>query len=233
MKPLFIVLLWGLSFSTLAGNLPASVSIAYSMKSGGITAEVNETLKVTQEKGVRSYVLTSEARANGLLALLHQGSIVRTSQGAITDRGLQPKRFSDQRGEKQPAVAIFDWGKKLLTLQHKGSEQQKLLPDNTQDRLSLFYTFAFSPPVGETVEMHETDGRSLSPIRYAVTGKEMLDTPMGKLETMVLVKQQQKDNQRGRKIWLATAHHLLPVRIVATEKDGTTMEQMVTKIVYP
>ena len=239
MKLIGIAFLSCFSLISFAADLPARVNISYSMKASGLSAEVNDTLEIKQAQGSGSgtrgsYAITSEARASGLLALLQRGNIVRGSQGAITEQGLQPGRFSDQRDDKQYAVAIFDWGKKLLTLRHEGNEQQKALPASTQDRLSLLYTFAFSaqPPTGKTVELYETDGRGLSLFRYTVAGKETLDTPMGKLETIVLVKQQEKDDLRGRKLWFATAHHMLPVRILATEKDGGVLDQMVTKISY-
>ena len=236
MKLLFTALLSGLisglSLFSIAADLPARIDISYSMKASGLSAEVNDTLEIKRVNGVRNYAITSEARATGLLALLQRGHIVRTSQGVITDAGLQPLRFSDQRDNKPYAVAIFDWAKKLLTLQHEGNETQKPLSANSQDRVSLLYTFIFFPPTGKTVELYETDGRGLSLFRYAVAGKETLDTPMGKLETVVLVKQQEKDDLRGRKLWFATAHHMLPVRTLATEKDGSMLDQMVTKISY-
>ena len=236
MKFLFTALLSGLisgsSLFSFAADLPARINISYSMTASGLSAEVNDTLEIQQVNGVRNYAITSEAHATGLLALLQRGHIVRTSQGVITDAGLRPLRFSDQRDGKQYAMATFDWAKKLLTLQHEGNETQKPLPANSHDRVSLLYTFAFCPPTGKTVELYETDGRGLSLFRYTVTGKETLDTPIGKLETVVLVKQQEKDDLRGRKLWFATAHHMLPVRIVATEKDGSALDQMVTKISY-
>lgn len=235
MKLFFIALLSSLSLSAFTAELPARVNLSYSMKVGGYSAEVHDTLEIKQTQGTdtRNYALTSEARANGLLALLQQGAITRASQGVITDKGLQPLRFSDQRGNRQPTVATFDWTKQLLTLRHKGNEQQKTLPVGTQDRLSLLYALAFSAkPTAKTVDLHETDGRGLSQVRYTVAYKEILDTPMGKLETIALTKQQEKDNPRSRKIWFATAHHMLPVRIVATEKDGSVLDQMITKISY-
>ena len=149
MKLFFIALLSSLSLSTclpaFAANLPARVSLSYSMKVSGMSAEVKETLETKRVRGAgsgirSSYTITSEARAKGALALLQQGSIVRSSQGVVTNKGLQPLRFSDQRGNRQPAVAIFEWAKKLLTLQHKGNEQQTALPVGTQDRLSMFYS---------------------------------------------------------------------------------------------
>lgn len=243
MKLFFIALLSSLSLSTclpaFAANLPARVNLSYSLKVSGMSAEVKDAIETKRVRGAGSsvrgsYTITSEARAKGALALLQQGSIARSSRGMVTNKGLQPLRFSDRRGNRQPAVAIFEWAKKLLTLQHKGNEQQTTLPVGTQDRLSMFYNFAFSaaPLIGKTLELHETDGRSLSLFRYTVSGKEILDTPMGKLETIVLTKRQEHDDLRGRKIWLATAHHMLPVRILATEKDGGVLDQMITQISY-
>ena len=63
------------------------------------------------------------------------------------------------------------------------------LPADAQDKLSLLYSFMFTTPIsGKVVSLHETDGKHLEPVRYAVS-KETLDTPMGKLETIVLTKQ--------------------------------------------
>jgi hypothetical protein len=128
-------------------------------------------------------------------------------------------------------VAIFDWDNKLLTLQHKRGEEQKPLPADAQDRLSLLYSFMFSPVAGKVVNLHETDGRRLESVRYAV-GKETLDTPMGKLETIVLTKQLEDNSGRDKKIWLAVDHHMIPVRIISHEKLGIVTDQMVTGISY-
>ncbi len=76
--------------------------------------------------------------------------------------------------------------------------------------------------------MHVTDGRSLQLAHYSID-KETLNTPIGELETIVLTKQQQNDKVK-RRIWLALDHHMLPIRIVATEDDGLELEKMVHEI---
>ena len=228
-------LLCGLGFfgpSVFAADIPARVDISYSITSGGLEGEVNDTLEIKHKSGSRSYAISSASRAKGLLALTQPDPVVRDSEGTITTHGaMRPSRFSDQHGKKVPKVAIFDWNKKLLTLQHKGREEQKTLPADAQDRLSILYSFMFSPLSGKVVNLHETDGKKLELVRYAV-GKETLDTPMGKLETIVLTKQKGNDGERDKKIWLAIDHHMLPVRILATEKMGIVTDQVVTKINY-
>ena len=230
MKLLAVALFWGLSFSALADGFPTRVDISYSIRSGAMEGEANETLEIRQENGTSSYSISSAIRATGLLALVQSGNILRDSVGTVTEQGLQPGRFSDQRRDKLPRIAIFDWEKKLLTINNRGNEQQKTLPAGSQDRLSILYNFAFSPPPNGVVDLYETDGRSLKLVRYAVD-KETLDTPIGKLETIVLTKQLEEDDKLDRKIWLAPAYYMLPVRIVATE-SGLLLDQMVTKISY-
>lgn len=241
MRFLFLALLSGSvffafpAFSACAAcgtEVPSRVDISYSVTSGSLEADMNDTLKITQENGERRYSLYSEGKAKGLLALTQPHSLVRDSEGIITTQGrLRPERFSDQHGNKVPKVAIFDWGKKLIILQHKRGEEQKALPADAQDKLSLLYSFMFTSAPGKMVNLHETDGKHLEPVCYAVS-KETLDTPMGKLETIVLTKQLEKEGDRDKKIWLAVDHHMLPVRVVATEKMGIVTDQMVTKISY-
>jgi Protein of unknown function (DUF3108) len=232
-KRVLVVLLWSLGFPVSAVDLSGRIDMLYSVRSGAIEGEVVEALEIRNENGARSYVISSEARAVGLSALVKPGSIVRGSGGIITRQGLQPGRFSDRRSEKDPpSVAIFDWRKRLLTLQHKGNEEQKILPPGTLDRLTTAYSFALTAaPADKMINVHETDGHTLTLLRYIV-GKEILDTPMGRIQTIVLTMQQGKDDKRARKIWLSPAHHMLPVRIVAVEPDGLELDQMIMKISY-
>ncbi|MSQ04492.1 MAG: DUF3108 domain-containing protein [Nitrosomonadaceae bacterium] len=241
MRLLLITLLWGFSLPLFAIDLPPRIDIDYLMRSGlmeGLEGTVNETLEIKKQNGIPSYTITSEMRASGLTALVIAGSVVRDSKGTITTQGLRPDSFSDKRREKLN-ITIFDWKDKLLTIQRKGrkgiehKDEQHILSAGAQDRLSALYYFLFSPLPKKAVDLYETDGRGpVKLIRYTIGEKETLDTPMGKLETIVLTKQQTEDDKLNRKIWLATAHYMLPVRIISTEKSGLVLEQIVTKINY-
>ena len=87
----------------------------------------------------------------------------------------------------------------------------------------------FSPLSENFISAYITDGRSLELIRYAVD-KEILETPLGELDTIVLTMQRKQNDKLQRKIWLAITHHMLPVRIISVEKDGLELEKMVTNI---
>lgn len=223
------LLLWGISFSASAIDLPMRVDISYEVSTGIGHGELHETLRIKKKDDSLSYHITSEARAIGIMKIVKPGSILRDSRGIVTKRGLRPNHFSDQRGRKRPSIAIFDWEKASLVIRHKGKEKQESLPVGTLDRLSLPYNFMFTPLTGQFFDVHVTDGRLLEQVRYTIE-KEILDTPLGKLDTIALTRQRKKDDKLARKIWLATNHHMLPVRIVSTEDDGLEIEKMVTSI---
>ena len=98
------------------------------------------------------------------------------------------------------------------------------------DRLSFMWSFAFHPPTGKQVQALLSDGRGLSSFRYVVAGTEVLRTAAGDIEALKLVKQRDPGDDRGTEIWLAPKRHFLPVRILVIEKDGTRIDQVVTRI---
>lgn len=229
---LSIALFIGLNPLLWANDLPPRVEIKYKIITELGEGELNEVFEIFQDSQSFRYSITSNARPVGVLKLIKPGSIVRDSQGVITDTGLVPQQFTDQRNEDPPSIAKFDWENNLLMLRHKDEKKQEPLPAGTQDRLSLPYSFIFATPLKQKkIKMYETDGRTLNVADYTVN-KEVLETPLGQLDTIVLTRQPTIDDKIDRKMWLAIAHHMLPVRIIAREESGLKLEQIVTKINY-
>ena len=226
---IILFILCGINFSSLASDLPHLTGISYSVTSGIGQGVLSETVEIIQDEDSHRYNITSKAQATGVTKIVKPGSIVRNSRGFVTEEGLQPSYFSDQRGKEEPNIAIFNWENNSLTLQHKGGKKHETLPAGTLDRLSLSYSFMFTPLFEEYIDVHITDGRTLELIRYKVQ-EEQLNTPIGKFNTIVLTKQYQDNDPVRRKIWLSPKHYMLPVRIVSTEKDGLELEKMVSEI---
>ena len=208
---------------------PHRVTLQYDVSQNGMTmVEATETLV----HDGRSYRIQSEWQGKGLFAFSARGKAKRSSQGAIDARGLAPREFRDQRGDGPLGVARFDWAKKLLTRERDGRTQTEPLPDGTQDRLTLAYGFAFAPPAsGEGVfSVNIADARGLSRNRYAIAGREMLKTGAGEFEALKLVKQRAPGDDRGTEIWLAPKRNYLPLRVLVIERDGTRLDQLLTRI---
>ncbi|MXS85667.1 DUF3108 domain-containing protein [Nitrosomonas sp. HPC101] len=229
---LFIALFFWAGSIACATDLPERIDIDYTLSGLIGQGKAHETLLVQNKNGIQHYTLDSEISASGLLKLVKRGSIIRHSEGTIIpNKGMQPLHFSDQRGEKPARTVEFDWNEARIIYRRKGQEITENLPEGTLDELSVAYHFIFTAPPQQTVSIHETDYRVLHLVRYAVT-QETLDTPIGKLATIVLTKQQEPGDSFRKKIWLATDHHMLPVRIISTEKHGMEVDQIVTKIDY-
>jgi hypothetical protein len=225
------------SFALLFGGAtlaapPQRVTVEYDMSHNGTAmAQVVETL---QHDGKR-YVLESEVKGKGLFALARSGSAKRSSLGEVTPAGLRPNEFRDRRGDRPENVARFNWAKGSLVQGEAGRTEAQAMPVLEQgaslsDRLSFLWTFAFNPPQGKEVRALLSDGKGLSTFRYAIAGSEVLKTPAGDFDTIKLVKQRDAGDDRGTEIWLASKRDFIPVRILVTEKDGTRIDQMVTRM---
>jgi hypothetical protein len=230
-----IALLWlaaGLAANGATATPPQRITIEYDMSHNGTAmAHAVETL---QHDGKR-YSLESEVKGKGLFALARSGSAKRRSSGDVTPAGLKPAEFRDKRGDRPETVARFDWQKGVVLQGEEGrTESQAIPPAETglvvTDRLSFLWTFAFQGVLGKEVRALLSDGRGWSAFRYAIAGQEILKTPAGDIETLKLVKQKEAGDDRGTEIWLATRRNHLPVRILVTEKDGTRVDQIATRI---
>lgn len=227
---LFLALAWA-GFAAFA-QPPHKVTLTYDLSYNGmVAAELTEVL----EHDGKTFTLTGEGRGKGLGALLYRGAAKRYCRGEIVREGLRPLEFRDQRGDKPAATARFDWAKKTLTQEHEGKIETVAMPLPLQDRLSFPYNFAFQNPPdlkpGREIKVTLTDGKGLTQFQYNVAGTEVLKTPMGELETVHLVKQREGKDDRGTELWFASDRDYLPVRILVIEKDGTRIDQMVTRIV--
>ncbi len=226
---LVLVLLSCLCLNAAAAELPQRVTIIFDINRGNFSLGSGTDVLETNGK---SYSIVSQTHPTGIAALIPKAKIRRESRGMITSQGLRPQQFLDQRGKEQPAVAKFDWEKKRVTFEREGNTQSEALPNIVHDRLSVAYSFAFRLPPDQDFQFFMTDGKRLSEYRYVLVGREILNTPMGEVQTVHWTKQREKETDRGADLWLATDQYFLPVRIIFTDKDGSRYEQVAKQISY-
>jgi hypothetical protein len=212
-----------------AATAPSGVTANYDMyRNGGHIAVMSEVFEAKDG----AYHIASETRAIGLFSLFQRVPLTFTSSGRVTAAGLQPQRFEGKRGEADPrrVRGEFDWQASRLAITHDGRTDSLDLPEGTQDRLSFLYQFMFLSP-GKTsgVEFSMTNGRKLGRYRYTVRAGVEIETPIGRLTTLHLVKQHRPD-ESGAEIWLSPLHRYLPVRMLVLEEDGTRYDQVITGI---
>lgn len=224
-----ILLLCLLSFSVSAADMPSRIEINYAVTTDIGEGEINEIMEIKHTDGGHSYSIHSEAQATGIFKLLEPNRIIRHSEGVITQRGLRPTRAYEKRGKKEPSLAVFDWENHTITLKHKKQQIQEKLPEGTLDRLSLSYNFMFAPLPKYHIECYLANGHSLVLSSYTIT-EETLNTPIGKMKTVVLTRQEDENSKLKRRVWLALNNHMLPVRIVSVEENGREIDKIVSGI---
>jgi hypothetical protein len=221
----------GLAWSAGAGAaaVPARAEIHYKVFLGSM--KIGEGRDIFQHDG-RTYSVVSESRTAGLAGVLYRLNIRRESRGRVTATGLRPDSFSETRNGKPERSAAFDWTRKEATLTDDGESQTVALPDDTWDTTSFSYNFAFVPPDSGDLDAHLTDGRRIRKYRYAILGRETLDTVLGPIETLHVKKVQGPDDKRAFEVWLAVGQHNMPVRIRYTGRDGRSFDSVVTQVSF-
>jgi len=203
---------------------PERITLTYELKRNSLVVDVSETL----EHDGRTYVITSEGKGRGILALF--GVLKRTSRGRITPQGLRPDEFRDERPGGWTVSAKFDWDARSVTQEKNGKSETLKMPATAQDPLSLAYSFAFVPPKGKEYDVMRADGRGLTPFRFTVVGIEKLATPAGEMQTLHIAKLRDGPEDKSTDIWFAAERDFLPVRVLVVETDGTRSDQILTHI---
>lgn len=214
-----------------AAGAPASVNATYEVKvNGGPVGTLSEHYAARDG----AYRITSTSQPTGVFALVPRLAFRLVSEGAVSREGLRPRRFEGRRarGDAVEAGAEFDWEARELTVRHDGRVETLALPRGAQDRLSVMYEFMHRLPrlaAASELEVHVTNGRRLDHYRYSVRRDVELDTPLGRLKTVHLVRLREADDN-GHEVWLASEQDYVPVRMLIVERDGPRFEQIITQL---
>ena len=206
-----------------------NVRATYNGYMNGMTiGNITETFEADRGK----YRVVSETKPIGLAAFVQRQPLRFQSHGQITREGLRPALFEARRtaADAPQIAAEFDWPNSQLTLRHHGKVESMPLPPGTHDQLSMMYQFMFMPlQKARQIDFSMTNGRKLDRYRYSVTPDVELDTPLGRLKTLHLVKQRDPGD-RVAEVWLSTAHQNFPVKLLIVEKDGMRFEQVIQSL---
>ena len=210
---------------------PTAVKASYDVFRDGLYIGV---VQETFAHRAGHYQLVSEINPAGIAALF-RGKEKLTSSGTVTHGGLRPEQFAAERSDDptKNLNTVFDWDTGILHMNFDGREQTAPLANGLQDRASVMYQFLFlkARDVGE-LRFPMTNGKKIESYHYRLTDKPQLQTALGKLPALHLVKQREQDDDNGVEIWLARDRHLFPLRLLIIENDGTRYEQNITQLEF-
>ena len=192
-----------------------------STKIGG-SPEGTATMTYSLQDGVH-YQINSVAKARGLAALV-LSELIQTSEGQLTQSGLQPSKFSYNYGDKasKSRLATFDWQTKIVKMETARGIETDDLPDGAQDLLSFMYQFMYVPPL-HTMQIHIVNGKNLRSYDYSFEGEETTQLPIGETKT-VHIQHSNAETDEKIDLWLAVDNQYLPVKIVKVDKNGKIYE---------
>jgi hypothetical protein len=213
----------------LASSAPKVVNATYNGLMNGMAIGV-----ITEhfESDGSTYRIVSDTKPMGLATFFQRQPLRFLSNGHVGRDGLRPSRFEARRSanDAPQVVADLDWSQNQLVLKHHGKTESFPLSAGTQDRLSVMYQFMFlSAERLRSLEFPMTNGRKVDRYRYRPMPDVELETAIGRIKTMHLVKQRDPGDT-VTEVWLSPQHHYLPVKMLIVGKDGMRFEQLIQSL---
>ena len=203
----------------------------YTDKQPTLNSSVAGIAKITYQAmpKIERYQIKSIIHAKGLAALFVP-DLLQTSDGYVTENGLQPMHYLYQFGNKKDKTfsADLEWESRKLTLHSENGDQQLDFEEGTQDLLSFMYQFMFVPPL-QIMRLSITNGKKLGIYEYSFEGEEVISTKMGDLKTLHLLRMA-LEGEKKTELWLSLDYQYVPVKIRETDKEGKVYEMLVNEI---
>lgn len=157
--------------------------------------------------------------ADHLLYFLNEESILE-----MKGCQAQPLRYTSKRGNifrKREKTIDFDWKQHVARYNDEGDKGEFKLVADTVDPMSVFLRIAcqLTADLG-VLHYLETDDNHIETREYRTLGKEIIDTPSGKIET-VRIEKVHKNKKRHTYLWLMTSNPVVVVRARQTDTDGS------------
>jgi hypothetical protein len=197
---------------------PAPFVATYAIGWHGISAG-RSTLEL-RETAPRSYLYTSTDTAFGVFRLAFPRPLQQSSRFRIAAGGVEPLAFQ-AAGAGNEVMARFDWQSGQVTGKAKGKRLALKLQPGTQDPLSVQIAIMLelqAQDVPDSFWMLNTD--EIDRFQYVRHEESTLDTPLGKLQTILYTSHQPGSNKTTY-LWLAPALHYMPARAEQRVKGST------------
>ena len=191
--------------------IPYETSYSASLSGVPISGNAKRTLRQNQDGS-----WTLSFRADMLIYSFDEESRFRFSSGKI-----QPESYSLEKGSfgrKRTSAVQFDWGTKFANSERDKKSWKIPLVTNDLDKISYQQQLQYDLSAGlKSFSYAVIDKDEREAYTFQIDGQEVIDTPVGKLDT-VRLKMVRDNNKRQTWIWLAKDWSDLLVKLKQTEK---------------
>jgi Protein of unknown function (DUF3108) len=232
-----------LAFALCLGSMPAvsqstqadalkPFEASYTWVWHGMTVAVS-TLKLERlQQNGDTWVYVSKSSPRGIGRMFSERP-AQQSTLQVTETGVRPLHYKADDGTsstKRDADVQFDWDHGRATGIYEDVRVDMPLQPNTQDDLSVQIALMVSLLAGRTADQFLLiDGNSVRGYNYAREGTDALDTPLGKVDT-VIFRSWKTGSPRVIRFWCAPSHGYIPVRVEQTKGDDVQWTMQVRSV---
>jgi hypothetical protein len=191
------------------------VNLTYRATWNGVgLGDVAVTLK--PEGGTDCYRYESQSDPVGLVRMFY-GKPHEVSNFCVSGGRVVPKKFQFFHDDDDSFTLEFDVAARKVR-DDKGGERE--IPPNAQDRFGMHQAVRLwvlsrlreKDPAAEKFEFSQVDDQKIRTYTMAITGRETLQIPAGKFETIVV--ERVDDPKKIAKFWVAPELDYMPVKVV-------------------
>jgi hypothetical protein len=212
-KALAMLALLGSTAFAAEIKAPDPFTATYNVEWKGMTAGTS-MLELTRDGD--NYVYRSKNLARGVFKIAFPDAITQTSTFHIDKSGnVQPQKYESDDGSKKTdrdVTLTFDWDAKRARGTAEDKPVDSPLKPGTQDALSVQIQLMMELAAGKSpTSFWLIDKNEAKEYQYTREKTESLDTPLGKLDTIVY-KSQRTGSDRFMRFWLAPSLGYVPVK---------------------
>ena len=211
-------------FATSAhSSEPRPYDVTYTAKALGFSATAFRRQTLTAPEHY-----TLENSLSLIVLGANVGSVSETSEFRWEDGTIVPLHYEyEQTGLSASVESVdFDWEKGLADSRSDDESWQLELSPGVLDKLS------YSVQIGQDIlnkdleefQYEVLDENQFDDYLYQITATEVLDTPLGKLNTLKIERIRSSQSRRRTTVWLASDWDYLLVRLEQVSSSGTETE---------
>jgi hypothetical protein len=199
--------------NSTAESCPQPFKVTFDVEWRGMGAGTS-TLELTRKNGT-DYTYRSSNTARGLFRLAIPDTVTQTSEFSLVDGKVRPSSYTADDGSSDTSRDVslkFDWSAGRVTGVAEDKPVDESLQPGVQDSLSVQIALMCALASGQTpTSFRLIDKDKVKEYQYTPEGNATLDTPLGKLDT-VIYKSQREGTTRLTRLWIAPSLGHLPVR---------------------
>ena len=215
-----------------AANIcPQPFKVTFEVEWRGMSAGTS-TLQL-KRKSATEFAYSSSNTARGLFRLAIPDTITQTSDISVVGGNVRPISYLGDDGSEDTSKDVslkFDWATNRVTGIAEEKPVDQPLTAGVQDSLSVQIALMCALAAGQSPKSFLLiDKDEVKEYQYTPEGSATLETPVGKLETVVYTSQRTGAN-RVTRLWIAPSLGYLPVRAEQIRKGKRELQLQVKAV---